>query len=90
MSMPWYYFLISVVVEALLLWISDKVHFIKSKELRYFIVIFVYSFVFWIIYDLFLAPKYPRRRELEHHTTLIHNLNRMILYTIPFDGSFRQ
>lgn len=57
MGMPWYYFLLYVVVEILLLWISDKVHFLKSKELRYFIVIFVYSFIWWVFYDLVLAPK---------------------------------
>ncbi len=57
MGMPWYYFLLYVVVGILLLWVSDRVHFLKSKELRYFIVIFVYSFIFWIIYDLVLAQK---------------------------------
>lgn len=55
--MPWYYIVLYVAVGVFLLWVSDRLKIIKSKSLRYFIVIFVYSFIWWAIYDLFLEPK---------------------------------
>lgn len=57
LGMPWYYVLLYIAVGTLLLWISDRVRFIKSRGWRYFIVTFVYSLLWWIVYDLFLQPK---------------------------------
>ncbi len=56
-GMPWYYIVLYVALGVFLLWVSDRFKIIKSKSLRYFIVIFVYSFIWWAIYDLFLEPK---------------------------------
>lgn len=56
LHLPWYCFVIFVVVEALILWLFDKYRIIKSRPLRYFIVIFVYSFLFMIAYDLIFVP----------------------------------
>lgn len=57
MGAPWYYILIFIAGGVLLQWIFDKKEIIKSKSLRSFIVILVYTFIYWGIYDLFLAPK---------------------------------
>lgn len=57
MGVSWYFILIYVVVGYILLSIFDKYKIIKRKSLRYFIVIFVYSFIAWGLYDLILAPK---------------------------------
>lgn len=57
MGVPWYFILIYVVVGYFLLSIFDKYKIIKRKSLRYFIVIFVYSFIVLGLYDLILAPK---------------------------------
>lgn len=57
MNVPWYFILIYVVVGYILLSVSDKYRIIKSRGLRYFIVIFVYSIIAWGICDLVLAPK---------------------------------
>ncbi len=54
-NLPWYYFLLFVIGGYFVLWILDKFRIIKSKPLRYFIGIAIYSLAFWIIYDLFLA-----------------------------------
>lgn len=54
-NLPWFYFLLFVIGGYFVLWILDKFRIIKSKSLRYFIGIGVYSLAFWIIYDLFLA-----------------------------------
>lgn len=51
MNVPWYFILIYVVVGYILLSVSDKYRIIKSRGLRYFIVIFVYSIIAWGIYD---------------------------------------
>lgn len=53
----WYVYLIIAVVAALLLWVFDKFGIIKSKPLRYFIVIviFIASIVCWVVYDLAIA-----------------------------------
>jgi len=48
----WYVYLIIAVVAALLLWVFDKFGIIKSKPLRYFIVILIASIVCWVVYDL--------------------------------------
>ena len=48
----WYVYLIIAVVAAILLWVFDKFGIIKSKPLRYFIVIFIASIVCWVVYDL--------------------------------------
>lgn len=52
MREQWYVYLIIAVVAALLLWVFDKFGIIKSKPLRYFIVIFIASIVCWVVYDL--------------------------------------
>ncbi len=57
MGMSWCYIVLYAAVGVVLLWIFDRFKIIKSKSLRYFIVIFVYSFIWWTIYDLFLEPK---------------------------------
>lgn len=51
----WYVYLIIAVVAALLLWIFDKFGIIKSKPLRYFIVILIASIVCWVVYDLAIS-----------------------------------
>ena len=55
MSIPWYYLLAYILFGVLLLWIFDKRQIIKSKTLRYFAVIFVYTLLCWGIYDLVLT-----------------------------------
>lgn len=57
LHLPWYCFILYVVGCYILLSIFDKHRIIKSKSLRYFIVIFVYSLIFWVICDLVLEPK---------------------------------
>lgn len=44
-------------VGTALLSVLDKYKIIKSKRLRYFIFIVVYTLACWGIYDLVLAPK---------------------------------
>lgn len=56
MGAPWYYIILFVAIECLLMWIFDKFQIIKSKGLRNFIVFFVFTFIYWGIYDLFIAP----------------------------------
>lgn len=51
----WYVYLIIALVAALLLWIFDKFGIIKSKPLRYFIVILIASIVCWVVYDLAIS-----------------------------------
>ena len=55
MAVPWYYLLIYVVVGILLLGLFDKFRIIKSRSLRYFIVIFVYTMLCWAVYDFLLV-----------------------------------
>lgn len=57
MNVPWYYLLIYVAVGAPLLMILDKRQIIKSKSLRYFLFIVVYTLFCLMIYDNFLAPE---------------------------------
>ena len=56
-NLPWYYFVLYAAIAGLVLWIADKFQFIKSKQLRFLVVFLVYTLVFWIVYDQFLAPK---------------------------------
>lgn len=56
LHLPWYYLILYLVVGMLILWIFDKYQIIKSKSLRYFIVMGIYTLIFWIIYDVILAP----------------------------------
>jgi len=53
----WYIYIIIAIVAELLLWVCDKFKIIKSKPLRYFIVIFISSIICWCIYDLFIASE---------------------------------
>lgn len=55
LHLPWYYLILYLVVGMLILWIFDKYQFIKSKSLRYLIVMGIYTLIFWIIYDLVVA-----------------------------------
>lgn len=57
MNLPWCGMVIYAGLGSLILWIFDKFQIIKSKQLRYFIVTFVYSLVFWVIYDLVVTPE---------------------------------
>ena len=57
LNLPWYYLALYLVGEVFILWIFDKKRIIKSKQLRFLIVTFVYTLIFWVIYDLVLAPK---------------------------------
>lgn len=54
-NLSWYWIAIYVVVGVVLLMIFDKFQIIKSKQLRYAIVTFVYTLIFWVIYDLVTA-----------------------------------
>lgn len=56
LHLPWYYLILYLVVGMLILWIFDKYQIIKSKSLRYLIVMGIYTLIFWIIYDFLLAP----------------------------------
>ncbi len=56
MGAPWYYIVIFLAVSCLLPRISDKFQIIKSKSLRHFLVIIVFTFIYWGVYDLFIAP----------------------------------
>lgn len=53
----WYVYLTLAIASAFLLWICDKFQIIKSKPLRYFIVIFVSVLLCWGIYDLILGTE---------------------------------
>lgn len=55
--MPWYYFIIYAGIGALILWFFDKFQIIKSKALRFLIVFFVYTLIWWLIYDFVIAPE---------------------------------
>lgn len=57
MKGPWYFILIYVVIGIILLAVFDKYKIIKSKTLRYFTVILVYSLIAWGIYDFLFAVK---------------------------------
>lgn len=56
LHLPWYYLILYLVVGMLILWFFDKYQIIKSKSLRYLIVMGIYTLIFWIIYDFLLAP----------------------------------
>lgn len=55
MNLPWYYLIIYVAIGYILLYVFDKFNIIKSKSVRYFIVIFVYTLICWGIYDVVLS-----------------------------------
>lgn len=57
LGMPWYYFVVYIVVGTLLFWLFDKFNIIKSKSLRYFIVFTVYTLIWWLFYDYVLVPQ---------------------------------
>lgn len=57
LGMPWYYFIIYAGIGALILWIFDKFKIIKSKALRFLIVFFVYTLIWWLVYDFVIAPE---------------------------------
>lgn len=57
LHLPWDYLIIFVAIECLILWVFDKFEIIKSKPLRFLIVTFVYTLIFWIVYDFVLAPQ---------------------------------
>ena len=57
MNIPWYYLIIYVAIGALLLFLFDKFNIIKSKMVRYFIVIFVYTLICWGLYDFILSSR---------------------------------
>ncbi len=57
LGMPWYYFIIYAGIGALILWFFDKFQIIKSKALRFLIVFFVYTLIWWLIYDFVIAPE---------------------------------
>lgn len=53
----WYVYIIIAIVAELLLLVCDRYKIIKSKGLRYFIVIFVSSIICWFIYDLVIGAE---------------------------------
>lgn len=55
MGVPWYYIVIFFVLAGLVGWISDKFRIFKSKSLQNFIAILVFTFIYWGVYDLFIA-----------------------------------
>ena len=55
MAEHWYVYLIIAMVAYLLLLMCDKFNIIKSKPLRYFIVIFVASILCWVAYDFLIG-----------------------------------
>lgn len=55
MNLPWYYLIIYVAIGCVLLFVCDKFNIIKSKSLRYFIVILGYTLICWGLYDIVLS-----------------------------------
>ena len=55
MTIPWYYFIVYVAIGSILLFVFDKFNIIKSKPLRYFIVILIYNLICCAIYDAVLS-----------------------------------
>lgn len=53
----WYVYLTIAIVSAFLQWICYKFKIIKSKPLRFFVVIFVSVFICWVIYDIILGTE---------------------------------
>lgn len=53
----WYVYIIIAVVAGLLLMVCDKFRVIKSKPLRFFIVIFVSSAICWGLHDIIIGTK---------------------------------
>lgn len=57
MAEHWYVYIIIAVVSFLIYWACDKLHILKSKPLRVFVVILIASIITWVIYDLVTAPQ---------------------------------
>lgn len=55
MSLLWYFLIIYVAIGYVLLFVFDKFNIIKSKSVRYFIVILAYTLICWGIYDALLS-----------------------------------
>ena len=55
LSLPWYYLIIYIAIGYVILFVFDRFNIIKSKALRYFTVTFVYTIIFWVIYDIVLS-----------------------------------
>lgn len=53
----WYVYATIGLIAVILCWICDKFQFIKSKPLRYFIIIFVSAIIGWVIFDLILGTE---------------------------------
>lgn len=53
----WYVYLTIAIISAILAWVCDKYKIIKSKPLRFFIVIFISVFICWGIYDIILGTE---------------------------------
>lgn len=53
----WYVYLTIAIVSTVLAWVCDKYEIIKSKPLRFFLVIFVSVFICWGIYDIILGTE---------------------------------
>lgn len=53
----WYVYIVIAIVAELLLWVCDRYRIIKSKPLRYFIVIFVSCLICFTIYDLIFVSE---------------------------------
>lgn len=53
----WYVYATIGMIAVILGWICDKFQFIKSKPLRYFIIIFVSAIIGWVIFDLILGTE---------------------------------
>lgn len=56
-NLPWYCIVLYIAIGTLVLGIFDKYKIIKSKTLRYFIVIFVYSVIFGFLCNLAFSPQ---------------------------------
>lgn len=53
----WYVYLTIAIISAFMSWICDKFEIIKSKPLRYFVVIFITVIVCWLIFDIILGTE---------------------------------
>lgn len=57
MSGHWYIYIMIAAVAFLLYWVCDKLHIIKSKTLRIFVVILISSVISWVVYDLAITTE---------------------------------
>lgn len=49
--------MIYVAIGYVLLCVFDKFNIIKSKSIRYYIVILVYTLICWGVYDMIFSPE---------------------------------